>query len=88
MSLNASHLGSTALHSHIAQAIGAAGGWIGFDRFMALALYAPEGGYYAGGLPKFGSMPSSGSAALASRFSSSGWATLAAARRPSVGSTP
>ena len=46
-----------ALHQAVAQA----GGWLGFDRFMALALYAPEGGYYAGGLPKFGAMPASGS---------------------------
>ena len=52
---------TTALHSHIAQAIGAAGGWIGFDRFMALALYTPGLGYYAGGLPKFGHLPQSGS---------------------------
>ena len=60
MSLNASHTGGP-LHSHIAQAIGAAGGWIGFDRFMALALYTPGLGYYAGGLPKFGHLPQSGS---------------------------
>ena len=52
---------TTALHSHIAQAIDAAGGWIGFDRFMALALYTPGLGYYAGGLPKFGHLPQSGS---------------------------
>jgi SAM-dependent MidA family methyltransferase len=47
----------SALHQALAQA----GGWLPFDRFMALALYAPEGGYYAGGLPKFGAMPASGS---------------------------
>jgi SAM-dependent MidA family methyltransferase len=45
----------------IRQALAQAGGWLPFDRFMALALYAPEGGYYAGGLPKFGAMPASGS---------------------------
>ena len=61
MSLNASHQDSSALQSRIAQAIGAAGGWIGFDRFMALALYTPGLGYYAGGLPKFGHLPQSGS---------------------------
>ena len=61
MSLNASHQYSSALQSRIAQAIGAAGGWIGFDRFMALALYTPGLGYYAGGLPKFGHLPQSGS---------------------------
>ena len=52
---------TTALHTHIVQAIQSAGGWIGFDRFMALALYAPGMGYYAGDLPKFGAMPQSGS---------------------------
>ena len=52
---------TTALHAHIVQAIQSAGGWIGFDRFMALALYAPGMGYYAGELPKFGAMPQSGS---------------------------
>jgi SAM-dependent MidA family methyltransferase len=52
---------TTALHSHIVQTIQSAGGWIGFDRFMALALYAPGMGYYAGDLPKFGAMPQSGS---------------------------
>jgi len=52
---------TTALQAHIAQAIGAAGGWIGFDRFMELALYTPGLGYYAGDLPKFGALPSSGS---------------------------
>jgi SAM-dependent MidA family methyltransferase len=38
-----------------------AGGWLGFDRFMALALYAPGSGYYSGPLPKLGRMPDSGS---------------------------
>ena len=52
---------TTALHTHVVQAIQSAGGWIGFDRFMALALYAPGMGYYAGDLPKFGAMPQSGS---------------------------
>lgn len=38
-----------------------AGGWLGFDAFMALALYSPGLGYYANDRPKFGSMPESGS---------------------------
>lgn len=38
-----------------------AGGWLPFDRFMALALYSPGLGYYANTLAKFGHMPSSGS---------------------------
>ena len=45
---------SSALGEHISTAIAAAGGWIGFDRFMALALYAPAQGYYSGGAHKFG----------------------------------
>ena len=42
------------LTTGIARSIRDAGGWIGFDRFMALALYAPGLGYYAGGRPIFG----------------------------------
>ena len=38
---------SRALLSHIEQAIADAGGWIAFDRYMELALYAPGLGYYA-----------------------------------------
>lgn len=33
------------------------GGWIGFDTFMALALYAPGLGYYTRGATVFGSLP-------------------------------
>ena len=52
---------TSALQAHIAQSIAQAGGWIGFDRFMELALYTPGLGYYAGDLRKFGAMPQSGS---------------------------
>jgi SAM-dependent MidA family methyltransferase len=45
----------------IHQAIARAGGWVGFDRFMAMALYEPGFGYYTNALQKFGAMPSSGS---------------------------
>jgi SAM-dependent MidA family methyltransferase len=41
--------------------IGAAGGWLPFDRFMSLALYAPGLGYYANASRKFGALPQSGS---------------------------
>jgi SAM-dependent MidA family methyltransferase len=34
--------------------IQAAGGWLPFDRYMSLALYAPGYGYYSAGLEKFG----------------------------------
>ena len=49
------------LAEHIAQAIAAEGGWLGFDRFMALALYTPGLGYYANDSTKFGALPESGS---------------------------
>lgn len=45
----------------MAEAIASAGGWIGFDRFMQLALYTPGLGYYANANPKFGTLPESGS---------------------------
>jgi len=45
---------SRELAGRIAGAIGRAGGWIGFDRYMAMALYEPALGYYAGGSRKFG----------------------------------
>ena len=51
----------TSLADHIARAIDAAGGWIGFDRFMEMALYTPGWGYYANASRKFGLMPQSGS---------------------------
>ena len=52
---------SSELTLRIHQAIAQAGGWIGFDRFMAMALYEPGLGYYTNALQKFGAMPSSGS---------------------------
>ena len=45
---------SDALKRRIVAAIDDADGWIGFDRFMELALYAPGLGYYSGGAQKFG----------------------------------
>ncbi|MFC5522860.1 class I SAM-dependent methyltransferase [Polaromonas jejuensis] len=52
---------TTDLHAHIVKAIDAAGGWIGFEQFMALALYTPGLGYYANDSRKFGLMPAGGS---------------------------
>jgi SAM-dependent MidA family methyltransferase len=49
------------LSAVIRQAIADAGGWLPFDRYMALALYAPGLGYYANASRKFGALPSSGS---------------------------
>ena len=45
----------------VRQAIAAEGGWLPFDRFMALALYQPGLGYYASRSRQFGAMPASGS---------------------------
>jgi SAM-dependent MidA family methyltransferase len=46
-----------ALLQRVAGAIRASGGWLPFDRFMALALYEPGLGYYANASPKFGHLP-------------------------------
>ena len=39
---------------------GRAGGWIPFDRYMQLVLYAPGLGYYAAGATKFGTAGAGG----------------------------
>jgi SAM-dependent MidA family methyltransferase len=51
---------TSALQTHIQQLIQSSGGWIGFDHFMALALYQPGLGYYANDRLKFGTMPQDG----------------------------
>jgi SAM-dependent MidA family methyltransferase len=56
-----SEAASQSLQTQIAREIAAQGGWLPFDRFMALALYAPGLGYYTGGREKFGHMPQTGS---------------------------
>ena len=45
------------LHAHMAKEIAAQGGWLGFDAFMALALYTPGLGYYANDSTKLGTLP-------------------------------
>jgi SAM-dependent MidA family methyltransferase len=49
------------LLARVRGAIAEVGGWLPFDRFMAIALYEPGLGYYANALAKFGQMPQSGS---------------------------
>jgi SAM-dependent MidA family methyltransferase len=49
---------SSVLEGHIETAIKNNGGWLPFDRFMEMALYAPGLGYYANDLRKFGLFPS------------------------------
>jgi len=45
---------SERVQRHIKREIVTAGGWIGFDRYMDLALYAPGLGYYTAGTHKIG----------------------------------
>lgn len=45
---------SKALLERIADEVAAGGGWLGFDRYMELALYAPGAGYYSAGSANFG----------------------------------
>ena len=52
---------ATALKALIQARLAADGGWLAFDRFMALALYAPGLGYYAAGQGQIGRMPAQGS---------------------------
>ena len=49
------------LLARVRSAIVQSGGWLPFDRYMALALYEPGLGYYANALAKFGHLPGSGS---------------------------
>ena len=49
---------TSVLQTHIESAIKSNGGWLPFDRFMEMALYAPGLGYYANDLRKFGLFPS------------------------------
>jgi SAM-dependent MidA family methyltransferase len=52
---------SLELQALIRREIEVSGGWLGFERFMELALYAPGLGYYSNARIKFGLMPESGS---------------------------
>lgn len=52
---------ASALAAVLRQAMSQQGGWLPFDRFMALVLYQPGLGYYASPGRKFGAMPASGS---------------------------
>ena len=40
--------------AHIASAIAESGGWLAFDRYMELALYHPDEGYYGAGRARVG----------------------------------
>ncbi len=43
-----------AVNEHITQKIAASGGWLSFEGFMEIALYAPGLGYYSAGAHKLG----------------------------------
>lgn len=51
----------SALQRLIFNQVNAQGGWLSFDRYMELALYAPGLGYYSKDTRKFGLLPTSGS---------------------------
>jgi SAM-dependent MidA family methyltransferase len=59
------HAGPAELSALLCQRIQAAiqqnGGWLPFDRYMALALYEPGLGYYSGGSAILGASPADGS---------------------------
>ena len=52
---------SARLRARLAAAIANHGGWLPFDRYMAIALYEPGLGYYARGSGQIGPWPGSGS---------------------------
>jgi SAM-dependent MidA family methyltransferase len=52
---------SARLLQRVHEAIAAAGGWLPFDRYMAIALYEPGLGYYSRDSRQFGLLPGSGS---------------------------
>ena len=52
---------ATELHRLLQARLQAQAGWLPFDRFMALALYAPGVGYYSARSQPIGCMPSGGS---------------------------
>src|SRR6266404_1045146 len=45
---------SAAVAARLREVVAAAGGWLSFERFMELALYAPGLGYYSAGSAKIG----------------------------------
>ena len=61
---------SVELAARIAESIRAADGWIGFDRYMAMALYEPRLGYYAAGAHKLGDVATGGDFVTAPELSS------------------
>jgi SAM-dependent MidA family methyltransferase len=69
---------SAQLAALIRREIDAAGGWISFDRYMQLALYAPGLGYYTAGAHKLGDSAAGGDFVTAPEISALFGQTLAA----------
>jgi SAM-dependent MidA family methyltransferase len=69
---------SERLVAHVREEIAAAGGWIGFDRYMDLVLYAPSLGYYTAGAHKLGDAARGGDFVTAPEISPLFGHTLAA----------
>ena len=44
----------SSVRAHVEAQIAAAGGWLSFERYMEIVLYAPGLGYYSAGAPKLG----------------------------------
>ena len=63
--------------SYIADQIARAGGWVPFDRYMQLVLYAPQLGYYVAGTHKLGSSSVGGDFVTAPEISAIFGAALA-----------
>ncbi|KKW67490.1 hypothetical protein AAV94_10005 [Lampropedia cohaerens] len=59
---------TAALTAQLHSAIAAGGGWLPFDAFMQMALYAPGLGYYSHARRKIGRMPARGDASEGSDF--------------------
>jgi len=59
---------TSGLQAHLEHELGASGGWMGFDRFMELALYTPGLGYYARDSGQIGQHPARGSGVGGSDF--------------------
>jgi SAM-dependent MidA family methyltransferase len=71
----------------IRREVSAAGGWIGFDRYMELALYAPGLGYYTAGTHKLGDAASGGDFVTAPEISPRFAGALAAQVAQAFGAT-
>ncbi|MCW5632205.1 MAG: SAM-dependent methyltransferase [Rubrivivax sp.] len=59
---------SALLEARVLERIAGEGGWLPFDRYMAMALYEPGLGFYARGAQVFGQLPGAGPGRAGSDF--------------------